>query len=1091
MGTRRTRPLLIAIVALAGLVVARLYQIQVVEHRIWVDEARRLELSGAVLPYERGAIVDARGRPLVEDASGYRLELDYRSFRRGAPLGQVAHARSVLEGRPVPLPEALANLVPWAHDLVWLSPGAIYTFGRGAGLDATSVILEPTDRPFQEQRGPRAADLRYYVRGLLGLDDDELADVRRLERRADARTPYVEWLARQRDVPVDALLAELEREWVDSIERLNVLSRRLEYDVGDTAGANDGAASFDTFTALIDDLEAWRRSVEDAAATALFDELYGFHPGRVAPARLVGDFDLAWLERRFGWDAPRVEQWAQQSRYGFLDGWRGGFALPRLLARVRLEGQREDAERFASIVLAVLEPQAWLTRALDGEPVSWRAVDRLAVFEQLPRVLEFEGDAPRPDLGAIAPLDASVRSAVGERLSWQALVGWIEPQRRTELERAFQLELGTRFERSYAGDLARVLALDAHRTQAQRADRARRLTVALLDAIEGQFQEELARHLDALRERSGPRGLQLADDRLDRLSERARHLIKDYSSRTVALHDDPDYDVVHLLTRDGSHYPGVRVVPTSERRRVPYGAQGHFIAPELVGSVGLLDANGEIRQREKAQRLRALRRNVARSEGEERELADLMQDLLRRDELSGTGQIEKSLDARLAGRNGYRERIGLEDAFGRGSQSVYLTRVQDGESVRLTIDGDLQRAARDVINAPRPDPQDTNLDKIDHAWFANPVGAIVLLDIEGRVLAAASAPDVNVGLTGDEEGERARIVERAFGRPSSFQPIGSVYKPFVALWALDRVEGYDASFVHDCDVPDGKRWAEHEGLRCWARWGHQELTLPRALAVSCNTYFARLADLMDFEGVVTVGYDFGLTEATGVMDLGESFGVRSGFTDWGGRAFEFDSQARMDLQLRRAANGLQVVEATPAAVARAYLTLARGSRVPLRLVEAVGDEVVPWAEPVPLPYSAESIEEVRSYLVAVANAPGVGSAYDSLNATRVGYTIAAKTGSADLASRPDDEEGRVRKHTWLAGWLPADDPQLVFTVFVHDTSATSSHSSAHVAMQILQHEAVGRYLAERGIERDFTPNDLRLAPVHFAPPSDRNPRGPR
>lgn len=1082
MGTRRTRPLLIAIALLASVVVARLYQIQVLEHRIWVDEARRLELSGAVLPYERGAILDRWGEPLVEDAAGYRLELDYRAFRRGAPLGQVAHARSVLEGRPVPLDEALDHLVAWATELVWLSPGAIYAFGRGAALDGTSVPIGPTDRPFEEQRGPRAADLRFYVRGLLGLDEKERGEVSRIERSDDRREPYLEWLARQRDREVDELLADLVREWRESVERLRVLSRRLEYDLSE--------GGTDSFAALVGDLESWRRSVEDAAATALFDELYGFHPGRVDDARLVADFDLAWLERRFGWDAARVDAWASQARYGFLDGWRSGYALPRLLARVRLEGARQDAERFASIALAVFEPDAWLSRALDGEPVPWRRVDRLAVFEELPRVLELDDEVERPSLAALPPLDPQVRAEVGESLAWEELLAWIAPARRRDLERAFEEELGARFERTYGSDLARVFALDAHRTQAQRADRTRRLAVALLDGLEDAFQAELGAYLDALAARSGPRGLALAEDRLDRLSERARHLIKDYSSRTIALHDDPDYDVVHLLSRDGVHYPGVRVVPTSERRRVPFGAEGELVAPELIGLVALLDANGEIRQREKAQRLRSLRRDVQRTQAEERELAELMQELLRRDELRGVSGIEASFDPYLRGTNGYREQIGLEDVFGRGAHDVYLTRVQDGASVRLSLDAELQRAARDVINEPVPDPRDDPA-KVDHAWFADPVGAIVLLDIEGRVLAAASAPDANVGLTGDEEGERARVVERVFGRPGTFQPIGSVYKPFVALWALDRMDAVDASFVHDCVPPEGESWAAWGGLRCHAQWGHRELTLPRALAVSCNTYFAHLADLMGMEGVVTVGYDFGLTGPTGVLDLGEEVAARGGFTDWGGRAFEFDQRAQMDLQLRRAANGLQVVEATPAQVARAYLMLARGDRVPLRLVEAVGDEVMPWAEPEPLPYSAASLEELRSYLLAVTNAPS-GSSYATLNAARIGYTVAAKTGSADLASRPDDPEGRVRKHTWLAGWFPAEDPQLVFTVFVHDTSATSGHSSSHVALQLLQHEAVGRYLSERGIERDFTPRDVRVAPVRFGDtPRDPNRRGPR
>jgi cell division protein FtsI/penicillin-binding protein 2 len=1095
VGTRRTRPLVIIAALLAAVVIGRLYQIQVVEHRTWSDEARRLELSGAVLPYDRGPILDSTGAPLVEDAPGYRLELDYRDFRRGAPLGQVAHARSTVLGRPVTLFDALANLEAWATELVLLAPGELHDFGKGAGLRGTSFDIPATERPFDEQRAGRASDLRYYVVALLDVDDDEKGELRRLERRSDTRDSYLRYLARLRDVDERELLADLRAQWLASVERLRVLARRLEWEGEDAlgalpiGGAGSSAVEDGAFTALVSDLEGWRRSVEDAASTALFRELYGFHPGRIAPATLVERFDLDWLERRIGWDRARVASWAEQARFGYLHGWRAGYALPRLLARVRLDGQRPDAEHFASIVLGAFARGRDFVAALDGRPTSWRELDELAVLDDLPRVLELDDDdaATATERPPLDPLDPAERELVGATLEWVEATRWIDETRAARLYSEFVGELGTRLESTYGGTLAGVLAADAHRTQAQRADRTRRLALALLDTFEDQFQVALTERLAELAARSPGGLLTLDEERRDRLSERARHLIKDYSSRAVTLHDDPDYDVVFLLTRDAEHYPGVRVVPVRERRTVPRGPEGLPLAQELVGDVALLDANGEIRQRAKSQRLKDLRRDVTRSDTEERELAELMQELLRRDELRGVSGIEASFDAELRGANGYQERIGLEDVYGRGARDEYLTAVEDGDAIRLTIDPDLQRAARETINRPRPVLTDP---KLDDAWYAEPVGAIVLLDIQGRVLAAASAPDSSTELDGDEEGERARIVERVFGRPNTFQPVGSVYKPFVALWALDRVPDFDASFMNDCAIPPGETWAEYGGLRCHAQYGHGQLTLPYALAVSCNPYFARLADVIGFEGVVTVGYDFGFTESTGVLAVGDEIDAGRGLNDWGGRTFEFDDRARMDLQLRRAANGLQVVEASPAQVARAYLTLARGSRVPLRLVDAVGDREVPWGEPVPLPYARASLDELRGYLEAVTNA-NAGSASDTLSRTQIGHVVVAKTGSADLSSRTEDG-GAVRKHTWVAGWLPAEDPQIVFAVYVHDTTATSGHSAGYVARDLLQKTAVMDWLKERGYEQNFAPYEVRIATGLLSNPSRvRDPRSPR
>ena len=52
----------------------------------------------------------------------------------------------------------------------------------------------------------------------------------------------------------------------------------------------------------------------------------------------------------------------------------------------------------------------------------------------------------------------------------------------------------------------------------------------------------------------------------------------------------------------------------------------------------------------------------------------------------------------------------------------------------------------------------------------------------------------------------------------------------------------------------------------------------------------------------------------------------------------------------------------------------------------------------------------------------------------------------------------MRKHTWIAGWFPAEAPRAVFVVYVHDTSETSSHSAVYVARQLLASPAVKRWL---------------------------------
>ena len=96
IGARRTTAPLWLLALCVLLFLGRLFQIQVLAHTRWSEQAARLQHAGAVLPYRRGAILDASGRVLVRDREAYHLVFTYRSFRRGHPLGQVAHARAAL-----------------------------------------------------------------------------------------------------------------------------------------------------------------------------------------------------------------------------------------------------------------------------------------------------------------------------------------------------------------------------------------------------------------------------------------------------------------------------------------------------------------------------------------------------------------------------------------------------------------------------------------------------------------------------------------------------------------------------------------------------------------------------------------------------------------------------------------------------------------------------------------------------------------------------------------------------------------------------------------------------------------------------------
>jgi cell division protein FtsI/penicillin-binding protein 2 len=164
-----------------------------------------------------------------------------------------------------------------------------------------------------------------------------------------------------------------------------------------------------------------------------------------------------------------------------------------------------------------------------------------------------------------------------------------------------------------------------------------------------------------------------------------------------------------------------------------------------------------------------------------------------------------------------------------------------------------------------------------------------------------------------------------------------------------------------------------------------------------------------------------------------------------------------------------VVEATPMQVARAFAGLATGRLPDLRLVGRIGGRELPASPTRPVPIDAAHLQRIRSAMIGVAEDPN-GTAHKALGSQILGLELAVKTGSADLTGRRDEDgEYQVRKHTWVAGWLPRERPEAVFVLFVHDTATTSSHGAVHVARQFLEQPEVLAWLEARGVQREESP----------------------
>lgn len=1053
---RRLKPLGLAVVLGLAVIALRAFQVQVVEHEVWAAQAAGFRTSSHLVPYHRGRFLDREGRVLVADEDVASLEFVYRDFRRGNPLGLAAHARTVIEGRPVGLAETEPQLEAWCRRVASLAPAAIEAFGTGASLtDADGAVLATeTATPEIDGRKSRAADLRFYSTALLALTRREQGLARVRIENGEGERPWSALAASVRRSSPESVLEAVARRASESRADLVTLAGFLDEGEMLASGAGDPLAR------LLAHFDARRADQEDAAADELFETACGFAAGRVPTEALAATFELGWIARAVRWDRARLDTWIATRRAEWereLDE----FRLPRILARADLassEGAR--AQR-------ILDDLADLWRARGSrasEDRAWTDLDSIVVIHEGPSLFHApRGEARTDTEKSVLPFqDDDWRDlAAVEQNPWRVVGLLFEAAAlRAGLASPNADALATRW--SDLSQSREGLDGDAALDELRRAARA----------FEADWSGAALRTLAALRgpaDADGNTGapLELADPRLDRAAQRERYVLVEAQSRATRVAAKPSYALVQLVARDPERFAGFTVRETTQRVTRMRDAEGIAAAGLLIGTTRRPFLKELLARSEDERRLAELQYRLLKSEDEARELRELSTRLARADEWTGDNGLEAWFDAELRGRFGVYETEGL-DAAERGDGERLVPAI-DGTDVTLTIDARLQIAAQDVLAKPRvPTSGDT-----DQTWFENQVGAILLLARNGEVLAAASVPTTSGAPNVPGRGnERSHARERTLQTPT-FNPPGSVFKPFISAYALDRI-GFDPRTRFECRLnAEGQPMFEH--LRCNAH--HVESDLHHALVVSCNSYFAQLGLALEPDQMLEAAREFGFGEPTGVRDrLGrDRRGLRE---DWVASP-DFDADGmRKELGSRparlRFPNGLGLLWASPMQVARATAGLATGALPSVRLVRAIGG--VPIAgEGRPLAISKDALDVVRAGMRGVVVEAGGSGHGKGVDDATLGFSFACKTGSADIgfitevAGMPEEDRqaraaGKSRKHTWVAGWFPAEDPMAIVVVYLHNTTETASRTAIHVAAQFLQTDAVRELVARKGAQ---------------------------
>ena len=355
------------------------------------------------------------------------------------------------------------------------------------------------------------------------------------------------------------------------------------------------------------------------------------------------------------------------------------------------------------------------------------------------------------------------------------------------------------------------------------------------------------------------------------------------------------------------------------------------------------------------------------------------------------------------------------DRNGQVTGESYSVTPQPGKDVTLTLDKDLQAAARAALQA--------FLDRYPQATG----GAVAALDVsDGGVLAMVSLPDYDTATFSADYPSLSQdpdtpLMNRAV--QGLYAP-GSTFKLVTAAAALE--EGY---LTPETQILDTGRYTYYKSPQpqCWLyrQEGrtHGLETLSEAIADSCNIFFYDAGRRVGIETLDRYAHALGLGEKTGIELAGEKAGVVAGpdyTASVGGTWYEGS--------VLSAAIGQENNRFTPLQLAHMTATLMNGGerRQVHILKKAEGEEPYEKVSLGKEEISQENLDAIKEGMGAVTQTGSLSRAFRDLP-----VKAGAKTGSAQV-------DGADLANAVLVCFAPYDDPQIALAIVVEQGGSGSA-----------------------------------------------------
>ena len=390
----------------------------------------------------------------------------------------------------------------------------------------------------------------------------------------------------------------------------------------------------------------------------------------------------------------------------------------------------------------------------------------------------------------------------------------------------------------------------------------------------------------------------------------------------------------------------------------------------------------------------------------EKEFKELEKEGYRNSDLIGKKGVERSYDKEMKGQDG-KENVEV-DAKGNVIRQMETTESVAGKNVYLSVDLELQKDMTDA--------------------FAGKSGAFIAMEAKtGKIITFVSNPEISLNLLSSRipDNQWMELVNSK-SKPLVNKGIAGLYPPGSTFKAITGMGILESGISPSATVTStGQYRFGHMIFRDSHKSGHGVTNFLKSIEQSVNTYYYVFSQKVGIKNIVKYAKEFGIGSKTGIDIPGEMSGILPS-PEWKKRRFKKkEDQKWLPGDLINMSIGQGYVLVTPIQIASAYQAIANNG---LQLKPTVVDRFVSYTGKVEnngpkvvrkLKVSDKNLKLLQNALRLPVSGPGGTAKILKIE----NYPVSAKTGTAQNSGFGDH-------HSWIAGYFPSDNPQIVFVSIV-------------------------------------------------------------